>query len=1100
MKFGKTIVQHQVPQWTQHYINYKDLKRQIKLVVHLLQLSDDSKAADAGKERQLDSPEVRTALATFFFSLDRSLEQVDDFYNKQYVEYERRLKKLTSIMMNLSDHMDEEELEEIIGVLVELRYNFRNLKWFGELNKRGFVKILKKLDKKTGTCQQIPYLNSRVYPLPFANEGDIVKSLSLINDYLNQISPRAQQTTGSSTRSSSVQSDKFSRALLADDDELLISQLVVDHRSIVLVPVKLLISLLNKAALNQSVKCINRILTVIPSLADPGDISGRNFFHHHIIALGKQSNEQSPTVVKQSHLADVKPASPADVNTRLFDTFGPDGIYSHDDPKSLIQILNSLPPHLRPALLQKDHYKRTPLHYAAQYGLRVVTTIIIDYLKTWNEWDPAVPIDDLSYWGDYENLSPLHLAVLGKHPKTVEVLVFNCMHTLSNSKIFILATRLDAVDILQTLLKCKNVNINDADEINNETPLYIASKMNFQTSVQFLLDCGAQTEIPEASFGWTPLFVAAVEGLKEIVELLKNSGAIYSKYDEGGWTPMEHACLRGHLEIADMLKPLSPEKLYRSTNSSTSSLESTSNNKQKVGEIYRALKPKNKLPTPVKSFGHRYLQDESFIIITLGSNDSRNTDSAVCLDRVPISKVPSTELDTALSLTISTKSQRGEPTTVDLPLDDVEPITFSTPHDPNSETLLFDIVPTYGGQGKQILGRGVAILDKIHTSVGPNRTALNKAVTIPIIETETLDILGTITFEVLIVSPFRHPNMRLDRTETYWKSLVATRVIGHRGLGKNTLTKSLQLGENTVESFIAAASLGASYVEFDVQLTKDHVPVVYHDFLVAESGIDIPMHNLTLEQFLGLNDVFNETTKITKDDFMLRPRSASLLNHAHTPGEKMKLTKTFKNLGFKGNSRGSSIASSFVTLKELFKKIPKNVGFNIECKYPILYEAQVEDMGETAVDLNFWIDTVLKTVYDHSDGRDIIFSSFHPEVCLMLSLKQPQIPILFLTEAGTSIMADVRCDSLQSAVRFSKRWNLLGIVSAAEPIVKCPRLAQVVKSSGLVCFTYGTDNNNPENARMQMEAGVDAVIVDNVLAVRKELTKEARRDADVLEV
>lgn len=118
----------------------------------------------------------------------------------------------------------------------------------------------------------------------------------------------------------------------------------------------------------------------------------------------------------------------------------------------------------------------------------------------------------------------------------------------------------------------------------------------------------------------------------------------------------------------------------------------------------------------------------------------------------------------------------------------------------------------------------------------------------------------------------------------------------------------------------------------------------------------------------------------------------------------------------------------------------------------------------------------------------------------MLSLKQPQIPILFLTEAGTSIMADVRCDSLQSAVRFSKRWNLLGIVSAAEPIVKCPRLAQVVKSSGLVCFTYGTDNNNPENARMQMEAGVDAVIVDNVLAVRKELTKEARRDADVLEV
>ena len=34
----------------------------------------------------------------------------------------------------------------------------------------------------------------------------------------------------------------------------------------------------------------------------------------------------------------------------------------------------------------------------------------------------------------------------------------------------------------------------------------------------------------------------------------------------------------------------------------------------------------------------------------------------------------------------------------------------------------------------------------------------------------------------------------------------------------------------------------------DVQLTKDYVPVIYHDFLVGETGIDAPMHALTLEQ------------------------------------------------------------------------------------------------------------------------------------------------------------------------------------------------------------------------------------------------------------
>lgn len=1077
MKFGKTIAQHQVPQWHQHYVNYKDLKKQIKTVVELSR-GDDG----------LDSAGARTQLAAFFFALDRNLEQVDDFFNKQYAEYERRLKKLVGIMANMTDSLDdEEEVQELLGVLIELRTNLRNLKWFGELNKRGFVKILKKLDKKTGTSQQTAYLNSRVYPLPFANEGEIVKCLSIVNDFMNRVSP---DTVTPYVRSPPVQPDRFISAIHADDEKALTSQLIAEYRSIVLIPSKLLISLLNKCALNKSTKCISHLLTIVPSLADPSDISGRNFFHHHVIALGKQQTEERPP-----YLFDVSPTSPmVELNNRLFDAS-----MGLDDPQSLIQILGALPPHLRPALLQKDHYRRTPLHYASQYGLKTITNIIIDFLKSWNEWDSTIAIDDLQYWGDSENLTPLQLAILGHHPKTVQVLVFNCDLKLSNSKSFLLATRIDAVDILAILLTCTGVDVNTPDEMNNETPLYVASKMNLPSSVKFLLENGAVTEIPERSFGWTPIFVAAVEGLLDIVKLLKDAGAEYSTCDESGWTPMEHACLRGHLAIADLLKPLDPDSLYKlaSANSSTSSLENaTSSNKHKVNELKKTLRPstpaKSK-PTPVKSFGHRFLTDnESMIILTLGSNDSRSDGPAVKLDRVPISKVHFTELDTALSLVISTKSKLEAPTVVDLPLDDVDPITFTTKGNPGNEVILFDIVPTYGAQHKQILGRGVAMLDKIRTSLGPNRCALNKEITIPIMETETLDILGTISFEALIVEPFTHPNMRLDRTETYWKSLVSTRVIGHRGLGKNTLAKSLQLGENTVESFIAAASLGASYVEFDVQLTKDHVPVVYHDFLVAESGVDIPMHELTLEQFLDLNNTGNGE-RTTKDDFMLRPRSASLLNHTHGLGiDKMRLTKTFKNLGFKGNSRGSSIASSFVTLKELFARIPKGVGFNIECKYPILYEAQTEDMGETAVDLNFWIDTVLKCVYDHSDGRDVIFSSFHPEVCLMLSLKQPAIPILFLTESGTSIMPDVRCDSLQSAVRFSKRWNLLGIVSAAAPLVKCPRLAQVVKSSGLVCFTYGTDNNDPENARRQMEAGVDAVIVDNVLAVRKGLTKDAK--------
>jgi len=34
----------------------------------------------------------------------------------------------------------------------------------------------------------------------------------------------------------------------------------------------------------------------------------------------------------------------------------------------------------------------------------------------------------------------------------------------------------------------------------------------------------------------------------------------------------------------------------------------------------------------------------------------------------------------------------------------------------------------------------------------------------------------------------------------------------------------------------------------DVQMTKDDVPVIYHDFLMSETGTDAPVHHLTLDQ------------------------------------------------------------------------------------------------------------------------------------------------------------------------------------------------------------------------------------------------------------
>lgn len=160
----------------------------------------------------------------------------------------------------------------------------------------------------------------------------------------------------------------------------------------------------------------------------------------------------------------------------------------------------------------------------------------------------------------------------------------------------------------------------------------------------------------------------------------------------------------------------------------------------------------------------------------------------------------------------------------------------------------------------------------------------------------------------------------------------------------------------------------------------------------------------------------------------------------------------------------------------------------------MLFESEQEEMDTYAVELNSFVDTVLKQVYDLGHGRNMLFSSFNPDICLLLSFKQPSIPVLFLSDSGASPAGDIRASSLQEAVRFASRWNLLGVVTQAEPVVLCPRLVRVVKESGLVCVSYGAINNDPNNVKRQVTEGIDAVIVDSVLAIRKGLTEHQKAE------
>ncbi|KHN98285.1 glycerophosphodiester phosphodiesterase GDE1 [Metarhizium album ARSEF 1941] len=1119
MKFGRNLPRNQVPEWAASYINYKGLK---KLVKALAQKASNGETVDP---------------AELFFALDRNLEDVDSFYNKKFAEACRRLNILHNRYGRVPDvvaTLDQDEVEEVMGALLELRTQLRNLQWFGEINRRGFVKITKKLDKRVPQISyQHRYISTKVDPKQFAKDGNIGRLLAEINRWLSVLSDARQIDDSKSDRSTRSlgrasakamsnlpqdQLDILDHAVRSDDVSSLKCGLADANIGQDSSAQTLLLNLLQRSISARSRQCITYLLTQAKDLDEPDDINGRNCIHRLVIHIGRTKSSAQD----DRHL---QPAVSSAVPVKAINTRESNLLSANDEAvQLLIFLLDQLGQSQRLALMGRDSLGRLPLHYAAQFGFVVVCQIIMKYMQDWNQFDAKDGID-APEWHDSDGFAPLHLSVIGGHPLTTKALLqgenwqgsseakVQIRKTIPKSGASLaLATKSNYEPIVQMLVDA-GVDINWTDK-TGETALHIAARFSHEACARIILRGSnsqkADIEVAENSYSWTPLHVAAVDGSLCVVQLLVDAGADVSRPDASGWTAKEHAALRGHMDIARFLAAHTNEEEAVARVAQGMQQSNPPENSSIDGR--RSNVPNSNTPRPaepVKTFGHRYLTDESLVLVSLGTMDIRKATEAIHLDSVPLAEAHSTQLDTALSVVVSANGAHGDPTTIDLPVHEgisTEPIVFKTV-DTTKVTLLFDIIPTYSGSEKNKIGRAVAMLSSVKPTIGSRRMNLQGDVCVPIVSSN-LEVIGTVNFNFLVITPFSHPNIEITSRQTYWRKLSSTMLIGHRGLGKNlTSNKSLQLGENTLPSFIAAANLGAQYVEFDVQLTKDHVPVIYHDFLVSETGIDAPVHTLTLEQFLHINPDRardrahkNGANRDSLDDLTVRPRSSSFappkrslsMGYAGTGNEqmeeRMKHTRDFKAKGYKANSRGNFIQAPFATLEDLFRQLPEEIGFNMELKYPMLHESEAHEMDTYAVELNSFCDTVLSKVYDLVGNRHIIFSSFNPDICLCLSFKQPSIPILFLTDAGCSPVGDIRASSLQEAIRFASRWNLLGIVSAAEPLINSPRLVRVVKEIGLVCVSYGVLNNDPLMVQRQVKEGIDAVIVDSVLAIRKGLT------------
>jgi len=279
-------------------------------------------------------------------------------------------------------------------------------------------------------------------------------------------------------------------------------------------------------------------------------------------------------------------------------------------------------------------------------------------------------------------------------------------------------------------------------------------------------------------------------------------------------------------------------------------------------------------------------------------------------------------------------------------------------------------------------------------------------------------------------------------------------VVGHRGNGMNVLQSTdgrmKEIKENSIMSFNSAAKHPIDFIEFDVQVTKDDCPVIFHDnFILSEDNGTIfekRVTELCLSEFL----CFGPQKEGRAGKSLLRK------------------TKEGKILQWNVEKD-----DSLCTLQDAFQQVESSLGFNIELKFDdhVVYQQDY---------LIRVLQAILQVVFDHGKDRPVIFSSFQPDAALLVRKLQSTFPVYFLTNGGAEIFYDVRRNSLEEAIKVCLEGGLQGIVSEVKGVFRNPGAVNKIKDAKLSLLTYGKLNNVSEAVYMQHLMGIDGVIVDLV--------------------
>jgi CDK inhibitor PHO81 len=365
-------------------------------------------------------------------------------------------------------------------------------------------------------------------------------------------------------------------------------------------------------------------------------------------------------------------------------------------------------------------------------------------------------------------------------------------------------------------------------------------------------------------------------------------------------------------------------------------------------------------------YGHEFLAQRSLVQLSLGHPFSRGPEHQVPPVKLySRSGQDSLNLWSSLKLVMTSKSDiTAVPHSVILPLPDEREVFSFQVADLERFTLELSLYPTFGSK---VIGRAI-ILPPTFLDI-----QYQKGLVAPLLD-HHLKTIGEVSFEVCCIKPFQGAQLEIGgRVETYWKSKVtpsaptqdhAHQYQAHRPLSVSTSSPALRPPPVPPQvapresALVTASSLWGEYVHITVQVTKDHVPVVYPEWRLPIDGLDIGVSDVTCAQFLSI---------------------------AESRGRKLSST------GDTAAEWYNQVFRAMATLDEVLSTVPAEMGINLQPRYARNFDAASQSVGKSG-EVNAFVDAVLHTVYDAgktTPGRKIIFNSFDPTVCTALNWKQP---------------------------------------------------------------------------------------------------------------